>query len=170
MKKGFTLIEIMVYVAIIGLVVITFVNFSLSVADAGSKAYVEQEVQANARLALDIFRQRVMAANGINIGTSIFGSDPGTLSLSMANGTINPTIFSLSSDNGSLQIAEGVGSPIALTSNRVKVTNLVFTNLTSPNNKRENIKIDLTLEYENTDSDIQYSYAQSFSTAVSLRQ
>jgi prepilin-type N-terminal cleavage/methylation domain-containing protein len=171
MKKGFTLIEIMVYVAIIGLVVFAFINFSLAVASAGNKAYVEQEVQANARLALDILRQRIMSAKDIELyPNSIFDLDPGTLSLTMADGAVNPTIFSLTGDDGTLQIKEGASSAVPITTSKVKITNLVFTNLTPPNNKRKNVKIDLTVEYDSAGSGVAYSYSQSFSTAVSLRQ
>lgn len=167
--KGFTLIETLIYIAVIGLVVSSFVVFSVSVSQSGNKTFVTQEVHANARHALDIMSGRIRASTGVNTEASTFGSDPGVLSLSMAASGSNPTVLSLSGDDGVLQITEGVGSAVALTSDEVKVTNLVFTNLT-PTGARESIRIQMTVAYNNAGSDVEYSYSKSFQTAVSLRQ
>ncbi len=81
----------------------------------------------------------------------------------------NPTIINLDSDDGVLQITEGSSSPVAITSNEVKITNLVFTNLTSTS-AQENIRIEITVEYDNEGSDIEYTFSQNLRTAVSIRQ
>jgi len=168
MKKGFTLIETLIYVGIIGLVITSFIGFAVSISSTKSKVYVTQEVQANARMALNLITQKILSANGVNIGASTFDTDPGVLSLSMADGDKNPTIISLSQNNGVLQITEGTADPVNITSNKVLITNLVFTNLTSTSDK-ENIKIELTAEYITT-NDVVYQYSQNLQTAVSLRQ
>lgn len=169
-SDGFTLVETLVYITIIAMVVVAFVSFSISVSNSRNKAYVVQEVQANARTTLDLISQRIRAAVGVNTGSCTFGSDPGVLSLAMAEETENPTIIDLDQDNGSLQITQGLGDPVLITSNKVKVTNLVFTNLTPLTVDRENIRVEITLEYDNAGSDIEYTYSQSLQTAVSLRQ
>ena len=168
-NSGFTLIESLIYVALIGLVVSGFISFSLSISDLRNKNYVTQEVQANARTALNLITQKILSANSVNIGSSIFGSDPGELSLSMTNESKNPTIINLNVDNGILQITEGLSSAVAVTSNKVKITNLVFANLTSTGEK-ENIRIQMTVEYNNAEGDIKYNYSQTIQTAISLRQ
>lgn len=168
-QKGFSLIELIIYLAIVSGVVLSMVLFSLSVSGSRAKTYVAQEVQANARVALNIISQKIKLANGVNMGVSIFGLDPGVLSLSMADAAKNPTVIDLDQDNGVLQIKEGVSSPVAITSDEVKVTNLVFTNLTSTG-ARENIRIEFTVEYNNPSGDIRYDHSRSLQTAVSLRQ
>ena len=140
----------------------------MSISNSRNKNYVVQEVQANARVALDIIGQRVRAASGVNIGSSTFGSDPGVLSLVMTDGAKNPTIINLDQDDGVLQITEGLSGAVSLTSDEVKITNLVFTNLT-PSGERENIKVEMTVEYASAE-DVEFSYSQSYQTAVSLRQ
>jgi type II secretory pathway pseudopilin PulG len=168
-RSGFTLVETLIYIAIIGTAVSSFVAFSISVSNSRNKTYVVGEVQANARTAMDIMSQRIHASTGVNTGASTFGSDPGVLSLSMADVLKDPTILDLDMDDGVLRITEGVSAPIPLTSDETKVTNLVFTDLTG-SGTRENIKIEVTVEFNNTSGDIEYDYSQSLQTSVSLRQ
>ncbi len=168
MKKGFTLIEVLIYITIIGVVVSGFIVFALSINSSRSKTYVAQEVQANARTALDLISQKIRAATGVNVASSTFDVDPGLLSLAMASSTQNPTIVDLNQDDGVLQITASTSNPVAITSDEVKVTNLVFTNLT-PSGERGNIRIEITVEYAG-DGSKEYEYSQSLQTAVSLRQ
>ena len=168
-EKGFTLIETIIYVAIIGAVVTSFISFSLSISSVRNKNYVIQEVQANSRVVMNIIQQKIRLANGINIGASVFDSDPGVLSLSMADALKNPTIISLDNDDGTMQITEGASDPILITSGKVKVSNLIFTNLT-PAHGKGNIGIDYKIEYNSTGTDISFNYEQSIRTAENLRQ
>ncbi|MBU1132013.1 prepilin-type N-terminal cleavage/methylation domain-containing protein [Patescibacteria group bacterium] len=168
-EKGFTLIETIIYIAIISIAMVSFISFSLSVSEARNKTYTVEEVQSNARVSLQFITQRIMAAAAVNVGASTFGTDPGVLSLAMADAAKNPTIISLNNDDGTLQIKEGLSAAIPITSDRIKVTNLVFTNLTSAS-YRENIRVQFTSAYKNTNPDVEFNYAQSWQTAVSLRQ
>ncbi len=167
-SAGFTLIETLIYIAIIGGVMATFISFGLGIAQNRNKVFAKQEVQANARVALDIIGQKIKMSNGINIASSTFDADPGVLSLSMNDGDIDPTIIDLSVDDGILQITQGIGDPIFITSDKVKITNLVFTNL-SGDSASGNIKIDITVEYDSA-GDTSFNYSQDITTAVSLRK
>lgn len=123
MKRGFTLIEILIYLLIIGGVVASFVAFTIGVGNSSAKNYVVQEVHGNTRTGLGLITSRIRAATGVQAGSSTFGTDPGVLSLVMADSAKNPTVISLSGDDGVLQIIEGTGSAVAITSDEVKVTN-----------------------------------------------
>jgi len=167
-NKGFTLIETLIYIAIIGGILASFVTYSITISNSRNKTYAVQEVQANLRIALQLISQQIRSANGVNVSSSIFAIDPGVLSLSMSSSTINPTVINLNQDDGVLQIVQGNDEPVYIISSKVKATNLVFTNLTA-SGTRENIGIDLTVNYDNSDSDINYSYSQTMQTSVSLR-
>lgn len=167
-QKGFTLIETIIYIAIIGTVIAVFVDFSLSVSSSRNKVYSAQEVHANAREILSLITTKVHEADNINIGASTFGADPGVLSLAMTDPAKNPTIIFLNQDDGQLQITEGLDPVINISSDEVKVKNLVFSNL-SPSTKRENVKIDLTIEY-NGSEDVDFNYSRSFQTSASIRK
>lgn len=167
-KRGFTLIETLIYIAIIGGVVATFMSFSLSITQSRNKTYVVQEVQANSRTALDIITQKIRSASGVNTSTSVFGSDPGFLSLSMVSSTLNPTTIGLNADDGVLQIKEGSSASTTITTDEVKVSNLVFTNLTVSSTK-ENIKLQMTIDFVSSEY-VNYEYSQDIQTSVSVRQ
>lgn len=168
-SRGFTLVETLIYIAIIGSALLSFVTFSISISNIRNKVFVVQEVQSSNRIALELVSQRVRSATGVNTGTSIFGIDPGRLSLSMADAAKDPTIIDLDADDGRLRIAEGTNPPIYLTSSRLIVPSLVFTDLTDTD-ERPNIRIDLTTQYNNTSGDVEFDFTQRMYTSVSTRQ
>ncbi len=167
-QDGFTLIEVIIYITIIGAVLSAFVAYFLSLSNIRNKTYAVQEVQGNVRTVFDVITQKIQSANAVNSSTSVFGSDPGLLSLSMSSGALNPTIIQLDEDNGVLQIKEGLSDYVSITSDEVKVSNLQFTDLTSAST-RENIRIEYTIDYA-TSTDVSFEYGQSIQTAVSVRQ
>lgn len=166
--RGFTLVETIIYIAIIGGIIGTFISFSLNISNARNKTYSQQEVQANARVAIDLITQKIQSAKAVSNTSSVFGTDPGKLYLVMASSTLNPTIINLSGNDGQLQIKEGGASTTTITTSRVQVANLVFTNL-SVSSTRENIGINLTVQYV-TSTDVNYNFSQSLQTSASLRE
>lgn len=167
-RTGFSLIETIIYIGIISIVLVSFVSFSINVSDSRDKTFSIQEVQANSRVALDIISQKIRSATGVNISSSVFNLHPGVLSLVMASSTLNPTIISLATSSYGLQIKEGVADPVLITSSRVGVSNLVFTNLTGTST-RKNIGVNFTIFYNSSTSTF-FQFNKSIQTAVSLRQ
>ncbi len=167
---GFTLVEVLIYIAIIGLVMTSFLYFGTAIFDYRNKSYVVQEVQANERLALGLISQKIRGAKDVNIASSTFNTDPGVLSLVMDNSSKNPTVIKLNQNDGVLQITEGNATATALTVQKVKITNLAFTNLTATSSIDDDIGINLTAQYNNANQDVKYNYSDSVETAVSLRR
>lgn len=166
---GFTLIEILIYIAIMGVIVTGFITFSISISNTRNKTFVVQEVHSNSRTALNLISQRIRSSTGINSASSTFGADPGVLSLSMAASFRDPTVIDLDQNDGVLRIGEATSSPVAITTDKVKITNLVFTNLT-PSGERESIRVEITVEYKDSSGDIIFTYSQNSQTTVSVRQ
>lgn len=164
-KEGFTLVESLIYVAIIGIAVSSFISFGVSISGSRNKTYVVEETQANARVALDMISRYIRSASGVNASSSVFDLDPGVLSLAMDNASKNPTIIRLNHDNGVLEIQEGLAQPVTVTSDETRINNLIFHNLSSGN--RENIGVDLTIEYRGSDNSFKYS--KSLKTSASVR-
>jgi Tfp pilus assembly protein PilW len=159
-QTGVTLLELLIYVALVSILAVVFVNFTLDIVGTSQKARVKQEAQQNARIALERISRTIREANGLNVGSSTFGSHPGVLSLSMDNAAVNPTVFDIS--GGVLRITEGVGAPQALTSDDFNVTNLVFTNR-SISGRTTNIKTEITVTHPNPQN------SEIFDAEVSLR-
>lgn len=146
MRKGFTLIELIISIAIISIFLISVIFLSLQFVEESQKARSFQEVQQNGRFAMERMLQEIRAASDLNTGASTFNTHPGVLSLAVDDATKNPTIFDVS--GGQLRIKQGTGSALPLTSTKVQVTNLVFKNF-SVANRTKNIKISLTVEHDN---------------------
>lgn len=163
MNKGFTLIEVLIYIAIIGVVVASFVTFAMSIGGSRSKTYAVQEVHANARTALDLISQKIRLADDV-VSPSESNWSEG-LELDMPSPDANLT-FDVA--GGVLNIAEGVGGPVPITSDEVNVSSLSFTNL-APIGERDNIRVKIIIEYRG-DNSKEYEYSQSLQTAVSLRK
>jgi len=168
-QSGFTLIETLIYIAIVGMVVTSIVSFSLAVSSTRTKTYVVQEVQANTRIALEIIGQKIRMADSVDVASSTFGTDPGVLVLRMSDGSIDPTIIDLDSDDGFLRIKEGSDSPLYLTSKQVVVDSLLFTNLTA-SSSHGNIRVEMNASFNDPGTSVEYNYTQNVQTAVMLRK
>ncbi len=162
-QKGLTLIEVLLYIAIIGIIIQGFITFILSITSTNSKTYVIQEVQANTRMALDVISQKIRAAD--DVITPSEGNSTSTLVLDMPNSDLDLT-FSII--NGVLDITEETASSTPITSNKVNISNLTFTNLATAGEK-DNIKIEITAIYRMGESK-EFQYSQMLQTSVSLRK
>ena len=163
-EKGFTLIEVLLYLAIVGIIIQGFITFILSITDINSKTYVTQEVQANTRMILGLISQKIRAAD--DILTPSEGNSTSTLILDMPNPDPDLT-FSIT--DGVLGMAEGAASSTPITSNKVNISNLTFTNLATAGEK-DNIRIEITaIDFKMGESK-EFQYSQTLQTSVSLRK
>ncbi len=160
-RKAFTLIETLIYIAILGGLLAYFISFTLSISNSRSKSYVASEVNANARIALETIAQKIRLAD--DVVQPDLGASSDTLSLDMPD-TGNHLVFSL--EQGVLIYTQASNS-YNITSDEVNITNLLFTNLRA-GDERDNINIVLTIEYRDSDSQ-EYRYSKTFQTTLSLR-
>lgn len=165
-RRGFTLIELIIYVALISIFSLVFVNFVFDVISTAEKARVRQELQQNARFALDRMLQEIRSAQSINTGSSTFGTSPGVLSVSTATPGTNPTIFDVS--GGVLRVKLGAASAVPITDSKYVVTNLVFDDL-SVSNKTVNVRVSLTLAHPNPTNTDTYAAQVTLTGAAHVR-
>lgn len=167
---GFTLIEIILYIAIIAVFLVSVSYFALEILSGKAKVQASQEVQQNVRFVLEVMTQKIRGSeNGIDVEDSNFGSHPGRLHLEMGTGSSDDIIFYL--DSSRLVMQEGTDGEATsnyLTSDEVSVDNLVFTNL-SETGTPGNIKIDLTVSFVNPSGAKQFEASTNIETSISLR-
>ena len=70
--KAFTLVETIIYIALLSVILIGFISFIMSISSAKEKSYVVQEVNANGRMVLNILTQKIKSAKSIK--TPSFGN------------------------------------------------------------------------------------------------
>lgn len=169
--RGFTLIEILLYMGLVAIFVTPMTLFGWDVVLGGVKANVHQEVQENLRFATHRMQVEIRGAD--DMGTEegyTFGDDlvaGGVVTFSKTGDDGYPVKFKV--DGGALQIKRGMmGSWVPLTSSLVEVTELTFYDLTDSNSK--NIKFILTIEHENPTGRQEWEKESTFESGAQLRQ
>lgn len=166
-KKGFTLVEILVYIAIFAILMVVISSFVLGLIKANTKYQTKREVVENAMNITKTLSYEIQQASSIYTPTSVLGSNPGQLSLET---TLNMptdekrTYIDFYLDGGNLYLKREGADSLKLNSANTKITNLVFEKF-----KPEAIKIQLTVAYKSSATKPEYQFSYSLVSAVSLR-
>ncbi|MBI3486297.1 hypothetical protein HY025_05170 [Candidatus Daviesbacteria bacterium] len=153
-SKGFTYIEAILYIAIVTLMMNALVSFAWNIINNNARSSTQQEISSQGRYVSERILYEIRNASDLNAGTSTFGTNPGTLSLAETVSANNPTIITVTSGKATIKL--GAATAVNLNSNDTTVTNLVFTNNTSADNKTKNISFTLTLQSNTTSNRADY--------------
>lgn len=129
-EKGFTLIEMLFYAAIVSAISGVLTIFVAGNLKTYSKTEARQNVLVNANDALRLIIDEIKYAKSIYTPTSIFGSNNGQLSLETAFNAPtgeNTTYVDYYLDGGRIYEKRESQTALPLTSDRVTVTSLLFT-------------------------------------------
>jgi len=163
-QTGFTLLELLLYAAIVGSLLISISYFFATVADSRVKNQTIAEVDQQGRFMMDTMLQTIRNASGINSPSA--GANSNSLSVTVPLSGNSPTVYSLS--GSSLQIKEGANTPVLLSNSNVSISNLTFTNLTRPGTNGI-VQVSITLNRVNTLSRNEYDYQQTFVGSAELK-
>jgi prepilin-type N-terminal cleavage/methylation domain-containing protein len=144
-NSGFTLLEMLIYILIIGVILVAVTGFSFQFLATRAKASALQETERNAQLAAARIAAEVREAQDLDVPGSTFSANPSTLSLILADGTKSPTIFSVS--GGVLRVKQGTGAVLPLTSSKVQVSEFVIDNLSTANGKDKSVRIHIKTSF-----------------------
>lgn len=164
MKKGFTLVEMLLYLAILSIVVLAFSSFMFLSYTSRVKAAVIAEVEQQGSQTMSLITQNIRNAASITAPSP--GSTSNVLTLTEYTGALSPTTFDQSV--GVMRIREGASTAVNIISNRVTAPNLSFQNLSRPGTPGA-VRIEFTLTYINPSSRGEYSYSKTFTSTASLR-
>ncbi|MDD4628778.1 MAG: prepilin-type N-terminal cleavage/methylation domain-containing protein [Candidatus Peribacteraceae bacterium] len=167
LRRGFTLIELIIYIAISAIVVVTLLNVMITVLGVREKTTVRAEVQQNLRYAMDRINATAHDAIGLNTGASTFGSASGVLSFAMTGSTLNPTIFSLS--GAQIYIKQGASSAAAITAPGVLVDQFLLTNLSAAGTPAT-VKVRIHATDAIAGTQAMQTTAMTLETSLTLRQ
>lgn len=163
--SGFTLIETLIYIGIFIILVGGIALFAANLQTSRLRAQILLEVNDQGASVVRLITQSIRNAESIN--SPALGGSAAALNLAMADPAVNPIIFFVSGEN--LYITEGSGQPMALTNNKVKITDLIFNNLSRPSTPGV-VQFKFTLS--NTASTTQEAerYLVDFYGAVAIRK
>lgn len=163
--RGATVLEFVLYVAIVAIILLAVTQFSAEFVSTQAKATSVNEITHNARFAVARMTAEIRGATGVNVGSSTFGSSPGTLSLSMAAPAADPTIFTLT--NGRLTVQQGAGSALPLTSDRVEVLEFQVDNVSVTGRTRA-VRLHLRLRHVNAGELVEFDAEETVETTVRI--
>ena len=166
-RKGFTLLEFIIYFALLSMMITTITAFTVDIVKTRAKAQAITEVEQNVRFGTLRILRTVRRATSIDAGGSTFDSDNGVLSLHQGDATKDPTVFDLS--GGALRIKEGAGAATALTSSDVTVTKLRFSKDTLGTSGKS-VTAEITVQYAGGSADQSFTYAVSATTTGVIRK
>lgn len=147
-NQGFTFIEVILYMAIVSIMLVTLIPFAWNMMTGGTKSSVQQEFYTAARIASERIKYEIRNATGLNTAISSFDVNLATTAnskLSLAQSApSNPTEFSIQS--GNLMLTQGSNPAVALNPKNTRITNLTFSNYSSTDNKTKNVSFVLTVD------------------------
>lgn len=174
--KAFTLIELILYIAILAIVMVSTIGFLWNVIGSSVRVKASTELTYNARLVLDNITRLGRGANDVVTTSSVFAIHPGVLVLGYSTGdatfdtaTKNITVGGQSVTIRKLRMKIGAAAAIDLTSDSVDVTNFIVKNRTR-GTEPKNIKVEVTLAHVNPGGDQARNQSLTFETAVSIRK
>lgn len=168
---GFTLAEILVYIAVLSLIMLTVSSLFLWVSRANSKAKAIKETLDNTRRAMGVITYEIREARSIYTPTSALDISPGQLSLEttkhLPEGETTAYVdFYLC--GARLCLKKEGENPIALTSDKVEITNLEFSQIATTSTV-PSIQINLKIDYKAPASKAEYQATINTTSTVSLR-
>ena len=141
-KFGSTLIETLIYIALIALIVTSIVLLTSSMLNSKIKTQSALILEEEMRFAMEVIKSKVSVASYITSPVSAETID--NLTLVMTDPAKDPTVFSLA--NGYIFLTEGAGDSMALVSEKIEITNFSFTGLDST---PDSVKIDISGQLRN---------------------
>lgn len=163
-REGNTLVELLLYMAILSLIILAVSSMVYLTFQSRIKSQVIAEVEQQGNQTMEIILRTIRNSSSVNTPTT--GASGNTLSLATYSAPTSPSVFSI--NNGALTIKEGSAGTINLTSDKLMIDNLLFTNLSYPQTPG-NVKIEFTLQYKNNDNISEYNYKKTFYSTASLR-
>jgi len=159
LNKGITLIEMLVYVTLLSFISFFMVLSIFRILDSYNGYRVNRYINVSGVTAMERIVREIRLADDI-LGATVFDTNPGVLSLNTIDpGTEAATTIEFSVSSDQLMVNEGAGTPVALTSTGLEVTNLVFREVapaTNPHSKAIKIELELRGQRGNHDKSIKF--------------
>lgn len=162
-KSGFTLVEFLIYIAIVSTMVVAATEIIIITLRQNIKLEAMAEVAQNTRLFMG--RMNLAVNNAMAVTAPIAGATSTRLNLQMAEPSINPTIFTLQS--GRVYLKEGTAVTTTLTADEVYVDGYFYniTPLVAPGV----VMIQANVRASSTGQQMEYLFNQWVSSTAVVR-
>jgi Tfp pilus assembly protein PilW len=174
-QSGFTLVELLLYLAITSIMIVVISAFIQAMYEARVKSQTISEVEHQGQLVMNTIGQSLRNATGVTTpaanGTTGTACPTATtanaLVLTVRTAANSPTTFDLSS--GVLRMKEGAAAAVNLTNSKVAVCGLIVDDLTVSGQARS-VQVKFTITDSSTSLKNEYTYSKDFEIAGTLAQ
>lgn len=163
-QEGFTLIELILYVAIISFILLSITSLIVMLFQVRVKNQTVVEVNQQGAQIVHLISQTIRSSEGIT--APVAGATASSATFDVITVADDPTIFDISS--GAIRITEGAGSATPLSNSRVTASGLSFQNISRINTPGI-IKFEFTLTHVNPENRNEYDYAKTFYATAAVR-
>lgn len=145
-RPGVSLLEVIVYMAILLVVVTVITSFVIDIIQIKNRSRAERITYQEARYILERINSKIRRAPGIDTGNSIFDQDDGKLVLKSPEAATNLTQIWLDTETGRIYEKMGDSPEEAISSDVMNVTQLEFKQVVS-SVVQSSIETIVTVEY-----------------------
>ena len=166
-RRGFTILELLIFAAIFAVAMAGFITVLVTVTRVQSRQASANEVETQGQFLLQQFQYYIQSARLADMTQDVA---TGTLKLRESSSSIDPTFITVAS--GTVYLQQGASStPQALTSNKITVSNITFTRHYNLNGSSmaygtDSVSYAFTVSANNTNGTQQYSQVFQSSAAV----
>lgn len=164
-KKGFTFIELIIYVAILGIIATSLIAFAWNVVYGRFKSQAQREVTQNMRYISDKIMYEVKNADSINVDNAnkvtLVSNDPNK----------NPVVIDFL--DGKLRLGYGLNvecnstNPCVISGNNIVISELTFSDYTLPGQESMTLNFKMNIAYMNNVYKASTSYNTDLQGTVS---
>lgn len=143
-RQGFSLLEILIYIAILSLMLVVIMNIIVSMVSSGRVLKALKNVENSASISLERIIRETRQADSVNIASSVLNIDPGRLVLEGTDALGNPRVVEFYLSSGMLILSENGVELGALTQAEARVSSLVFRRFSGVNS--DGIRTEISIE------------------------
>lgn len=143
-NEGYSIIEILVYLAIFSALSITVINSFLVMNHAVQASHIAGDILENGQVSLNRLARQIHRASSVDVAGSTFDSTPGVLSLQSTDSSGAPIIVRFIVESGALVEYVGETRTVLISGQTVSVDALVFRHITMSHG--EAVKIEMKIK------------------------
>jgi type II secretory pathway pseudopilin PulG len=168
---GFTLVEILVYVAVLSIIILTVAGLFLWVSNSNNKSKAIRETMDNSKRALAIMTYEIRESDSVYLPNCVFDNDSGQLSLETkkylpADETTSFIDFYICDNR--LCLKKEQEDPVAITSEKVEIKRLSFSQINTTSTI-SSIQINLEIGYKTSSPRPEHRFSLNTTSTASLR-
>ena len=163
--KSFTLVEMILYIGLVSIFVVSLASFLSFFTQAKNKSSTIEEVNQQAVFISSYIEQLIRDSDSISLPAKTTSAATTTL-VSTKFPTRSPIVISLS--GGKLLVSEAGAGGVQISSDKVTISNLSFTNL-SQSSTNGNLQYQYQIAYNNPHGQNAFSFIQIFHGSATTR-